>query len=301
MTITGKGRDVLHRGVEGVYFGSAFQFVGDGFRVSNYFPSVNRFLQRFSPFILMDYMSPYEWPGTDKARGVGAHPHRGFEAVTFVYQGKVEHHDNAGNHGVIGAGDVQWMTAGAGVLHKEYQEKEFARTGGIMQAIQLWINLPRKDKMVAPRYQTLLAENMGRIELDDNQGRIRIIAGDYAGVKGPAHTFSPITIYDVELIANARIELEMNESFHCGILVLNGSMFVNGKEKVSETQFALLNNEVGNIEVQAGPDGVMFIVLSGEPLNETYIQHGPFVMSNKQEIVDAYDDLNHGKFGSFDF
>ncbi len=289
------------RGVQGVYHGAPFHMVGDGFRVSNYFPSGTNLGQRFSPFLLMDYNAPYEFPPSEHTRGVGAHPHRGFETVTLAYQGYVEHHDNFGNHGIIGPGDVQWMTAGSGLLHKEYHEKEFSRRGGLFQMIQLWVNLPRAHKMTAPKYQELLDTNMGRLELPDQGGTVRVIAGEYNGVKGPAHTFTPIHLFDIAFKANGVARFELPSHFNTGILVLNGSATVNEAQTVQTGDFVLMDNVPGTITLQGHSDDTLVVVLSGEPIQEPIYQHGPFVMNSKQEIIEAFEDYQSGKMGPVDF
>jgi quercetin 2,3-dioxygenase len=218
------------RKIAGVYRGAPIHWVGDGFRVSNYFPSGNNFGSRVSPFILMDYAPPYRYPPTEShQRGVGPHPHRGFETVTLAFKGSVAHHDSGGNAGVIGPGDVQWMTAASGVLHKEYHEREFARAGGEFHMMQLWVNLPRAHKMDPPRYQALTAAQMGHVELPDGGGHVRVIAGEYEGVKGPAKTFTPVTMFDIRLNAAGEIPLAFPAHENTLLLVMQGEVKVNGQ------------------------------------------------------------------------
>ncbi|WP_239615614.1 pirin family protein [Cohnella mopanensis] len=289
------------RKIEGTYTGAPFHMVGDGFRVSNYFPSGTDFGERFSPFILMDYNAPYTFPPSASVKGVGAHPHRGFETVTIAYEGWIEHHDNHGNHGVIGPGDVQWMTAGSGLLHKEYHEPEFSKRGGLFQMIQLWVNLPREHKMHPPKYQELLKSDMGKIDLPEGGGSVRVIAGDYNGVKGPAQTFTPISLFDIALKANGKAQFELPSSHNTAALVLKGSAKINDSKVAGEGEFTLFENTDGEILIEGLSDDTLVIVLSGQPLNEPVFQHGPFVMNSREELVEAFKDFQSGKMGSSDF
>ncbi|WP_314588653.1 pirin family protein [Paenibacillus terrigena] len=291
----------IFRSIEGIFKGAPFQMVGDGFRVSNYFPSGNPFLERLSPFILLDYNSPYEFPPAHAARGVGAHPHRGFETVTIAYDGYVEHHDNAGNHGVIGPGDVQWMTAGSGVLHKEYQEQSFAERGGIMHMIQLWVNLPQASKMSPPKYQELLKDQMAYVGLPYDGGTVRIIAGEFEGVKGPAETFTPVNLFDITLKQQGQARFALPQSFNTAMLVLQGQVRINDESVASASELVLFKNEQGEILIEGMSEDALVIVLSGEPIHEPIIQHGPFVMNTEREIVEAFRDLRIGKFGNPSF
>lgn len=289
------------RTIEGIYKGAPFHMVGDGFRVSNYFPSGNNFQYRFSPFILMDYNAPFEFPPSNEVKGVGAHPHRGFETVTIAYEGHIEHHDNHGNHGIIGPGDVQWMTAGSGLLHKEYHEREFSKRGGLFHMIQLWVNLPRAHKMHPPKYQELLKEQMGRAELPNGGGTVRVIAGEYQGVKGPAQTFTPIHLFDIAFKANGRAEFNVPSSFNTAALVLRGTATINDSRAVKEGDFVLFSNTPGDISIEGLTDDTLVIILSGEPIDELIYQHGPFVMNSRDEIIEAFQDFQSGKMGSMDF
>ncbi|MFD0620107.1 pirin family protein [Paenibacillus sp. GCM10027629] len=288
------------RSIEGIFKGAPFQMVGDGFRVSNYFPSGNPFLERLSPFILLDYNSPYEFPPARAARGVGAHPHRGFETVTIAYDGYVEHHDNAGNHGVIGPGDVQWMTAGSGVLHKEYQEQSFAERGGIMHMIQLWVNLPQASKMSPPKYQELLKDQMAYVGLPGDAGTVRIIAGEFEGVKGPAETFTPVNLFDITLKQQGQARFTLPQTFNTAMLVLQGQVKINDESVASASELVLFKNRQGEILIEGMTDALV-IVLSGEPIHEPIVQHGPFVMNTEREIVEAFRDLRIGNFGNPNF
>ncbi|QNK56828.1 pirin family protein [Paenibacillus sp. PAMC21692] len=290
-----------YRPIDSVRSGAPFHMVGDGFRVSNYFPSGNELGERISPFILLDYNAPYHFPPSDSARGVGAHPHRGFETVSIAYEGYVEHHDNHGNHGIIGPGDVQWMTAGSGLLHKEYHEREFAKRGGVFHFIQLWVNLPREHKMHPPRYQELLKANMGRVALPNDGGEVRIIAGEYEGTHGPAETFTPITLFDIAFKAGGIAEFELPAGYNTGAIILRGSARVNGEREVGEGAFVLFDNAEGGIAIEALSDDTLVLVLGGEPIDEPMFQYGPFVMNTREEVIQAYADFQAGKMGNADF
>ncbi|WP_370831005.1 pirin family protein [Clostridium sp.] len=289
------------RTIEKIFKGPDSHMVGDGFKVSQYLPVGIGDMKRLSPFLLLDYHAPHYYEPSSTIRGVGAHPHRGFETVTIAYDGKVEHHDNKGNHGIIGPGDVQWMTAASGILHKEYHETEFSKKGGILHMIQLWVNLPKDKKMIEPKYQTLLKSDMGILKLDNNQGEISIISGEVNGVKGPADTFTDINIYNVTLNNNGRVSLNEPSDFNTGILVLKGEIKINGENIGKESDFILFDNVEGSISVEAITKDALFIVLSGRPINEPIVSHGPFVMNTIEEIYQAYDDFRNNKFGSEEF
>ncbi|MGZ9585796.1 pirin family protein [Paenibacillus marinisediminis] len=289
------------RKIEGIYRGAPFNMVGDGFRVSNYFPSGNNFAHQMSPFILLDYNSPFVFPPSDQVKGVGAHPHKGFETVSIAYEGSVEHNDSFGNHGIIGPGDVQWMTAGSGLLHKEYHEKEFSKRGGTFHFIQLWVNLPAAHKNHPPRYQALLKEDMGRVELPDNGGTVRIIAGDYNGISGPAKTFTPIHLFDIDFNTNGKAQFELPASFNTAALVLRGSVKINESHIAKESDFVLFGNAAGEIAIEGLTDDALVIILSGEPIDEPVYMHGPFVMNTREEIIQAFKEYQAGKMGSHDF
>jgi quercetin 2,3-dioxygenase len=273
--------------------------VGDGFRVHNFFPSgYNMGNKRMSPFFMMDYNSKVDFSPREEPRGVGVHPHRGFETVTIAYHGKVAHHDSTGNSGVIGEGDVQWMTAASGILHKEYHEKEFSKTGGPFQMIQLWVNLPAKDKMSKPKYQAITNDQMGKYQLPREGGVVEVIAGEFKGVKGAASTFTPVEMYNIKIKRGASVAFELPEIFNTGILVVEGEVKVNG-EKAPADNFILFKNEGEIISIQAEADSVL-LVLSGEPINEPIAAYGPFLMNTHQELEEAFDDFGKGKFGSLE-
>lgn len=286
------------RSIEMSFKGPETHFVGDGFKVSQYFPQGENLLERFSPFILLDYNEPYYFEPSDVRRGVGAHPHRGFETVTIAYDGAVEHHDNKGNHGIIEAGDLQWMTAGSGVLHKEYHEKEFSKNGGILQMIQLWVNLPREHKMTKPKYQAISKDEIGVYKLDDDKGEIRVIAGEVKGVKGPASTFTKMNIYNVDLKNYGKVILSEPGDFNTGVLILDGEIKINEDSIYKKNDFVLFNNVDGDIILESLTEKSLVIVLSGKPINEPIVSHGPFVMNTIEEIYEAYEDFRNNKFGT---
>ena len=271
-------------------------FVGDGFRVHNFIPSGYHLdMKRMDPFIMLDYNSKFHFSGTDTPRGVGVHPHRGFETVTIAYQGRVEHGDSSGGGGIIGQGDVQWMTAASGVLHKEFHETEWAKEGGIFQMVQLWVNLPAKDKMSPPKYQAIKNSEMKNVDLGEN-GFIEVIAGEFNGEKGPATTFSPVNLMNAKLKSGGKAEFSFPANFNTAALVIEGNIMVNGEEKVPTDHLVLFQNEGESFTIEAAEDSIV-LILSGEPLNEPIYPHGPFVMNTREEIIQAFDDFNNGKFG----
>ena len=271
-------------------------WVGDGFRVHGFFP--NQFLsgRRMSPFYLLDYNSKCDFPPSTKLLGVGPHPHRGFETVTIAYKGKVQHHDSHGGGGVIGEGDVQWMTAGSGILHKEYHEEEFNRTGGTFQMVQLWVNLPAKDKMTAPQYQAITNGEMGRYPLTDDGGLVEVIAGEFNGTKGAATTFSPVHLYNLKLKKGASVKLEFPENYTTALLMIEGGAKINEIVTAPQDNFVLFKRDGEEILVEAKTDSVI-LVLSGEPIDEPVVGYGPFVMNTQEEIYQAFEDFQAGKFG----
>ena len=272
-------------------------FVGDGFRVHNFIPSGFRLdMERMDPFIMLDYNSKFKFAPSARPKGVGVHPHRGFETVTIAYHGKVEHHDSSGGGGVISEGDVQWMTAASGVLHKEFHEKEWSKEGGDFQMVQLWVNLPAKDKMSKPKYQAIENASIAKVPLANNSGEIEVIAGEYKGVKGTATTFTPINMLNVKLNQGAKAEFEMPASYNTGLLVIEGSILVNGTTKGPTNHFVLMANDGEQFTIEATEDAIV-LVLGGEPINEPIAAHGPFVMNTREEIVQAFEDFNKGKFG----
>lgn len=270
-------------------------WVGDGFNVHGFFPHGPMSADRMSPFFLLDYNAKMNFAPRENPYGVGPHPHRGFETVTIAYKGKVEHHDSRGGGGIIGEGDVQWMTAASGLLHKEYYEQEFSRAGGEFQMVQLWVNLPAKDKMTEPKYQAITNGEMGRVSLP-NGGEVEIIAGEFNGVKGPATTFSPVHLMNLKPKAGETIELEFPAEFATAILAIEGSAMINDAEKLPTDHFALFGRDGEAFKVEALEDSVL-LLMSGEPLNEPIAQYGPFLMNTQIEIAEAIEDYRAGKFG----
>jgi redox-sensitive bicupin YhaK (pirin superfamily) len=279
-----------------VYRPASTHVVGDGFHVRNLFPS-NDLDRELSPFLLLDYAGPTYYAPTDHRRGVGEHPHRGFETVTVVYQGVVEHRDSTGNAGTIGPGDVQWMTAASGVVHEEMHEREFAKRGGTLQAIQLWVNLPKAFKMSPPRYQTLLKSEIPVVNVEG--GSVRVIAGEFRGVKGPAKTFTPIHLYDLRLRAGHRTELVLPEGHNTALFVLNGQAVLNGSQVLYEAELAVFGTTGERIAIEA-KDDVTIVVLNGRSIDEPVARHGPFVMNAQEELIQAVNDYQLGKMGHLD-
>ena|ERR1035437_599091 len=283
------------KSIQQILLPPAPHMVGDGFRVHNFFPTgYNIGKNRMSPFFMMDYNSKIDFSPRENPRGVGVHPHRGFETVTIAYHGKVAHHDSTGNSGVISEGDVQWMTAASGILHKEYHEEEFSKKGGPFQMIQLWVNLPAKDKMSKPKYQAITNDQLGKYQLD-NGGVVEVIAGEFKGVKGAASTFTPIEMYNAKIKKGAAVTFDLPENFNTGILVVEGAVKVNG-EKAPADNFILFKNEGETISIEAEEDSILFVI-SGEPINEPIAAYGPFLMNTHEELEQALDDFNKGKFG----
>jgi len=284
------------RSVEAVIAPPPPHMVGDGFRVHNFFPGTKQIGKtRMSPFFMLDYGSKIDFSPKDEPRGVGVHPHAGFETVTIAYHGKVAHHDSAGNSGIIGEGDVQWMTAGSGLLHKEYHEEEFSKKGGPFQMVQLWVNLPAKDKKTKPKYQEITNNKMGKYNLPGEKGFVEVIAGEYSGVKGPATTFTPIHAYNARLKKDAKLDLNFPKEYNTGMLVIEGNVKVNGINAHAD-HFVLLKNDGEDISIETTEDSII-LILSGEPINEPIVAYGPFVMNTWEEIEQAVDDVNAGKFG----
>jgi len=283
------------RSIEAIIAPPAPHMVGDGFRVHGFFPGGRIDKKRMSPFFLMDYNSKIEFSPSETPRGVSVHPHRGFETVTIAYHGKVAHHDSAGNSGIIGEGDVQWMTAASGLLHKEYHEKEFSRKGGLFQMVQLWVNLPAKYKMVAPKYQEITGAMMGKYQLPGDKGVIEVIAGEYKGVKGPATTFTPMHVFNGRLKKGATVGLNFPPNYNTGLLVVEGSATINGKTAGTD-HFVLFKNDGDTINIESNEDAVL-LIMSGEPIDEPIAQYGPFLMNTWEELEQAFNDVNAGKFG----
>ena len=281
--------------IEAIIAPPAPHMVGNGFRVHGFFPGGSIDKKRMSPFFLMDYNSKVEFSPTNEPRGVGVHPHRGFETVTIAYHGRIAHHDSAGNSGIIGEGDVQWMTAASGLLHKEYHEESFSKAGGLFQMVQLWVNLPARYKMTDPKYQEITHTMMGNQVLADDKGVIEVIAGEYKSIKGPASTFTPVQVYNARLKKGASIELSFSTSYNTGILIIEGSAVING-QTASTDHFVLFKNDGELISIEA-PEDAILLVLSGEPIDEPIAQYGPFLMNTWEEVEQAISDVSAGKFG----
>ena len=269
-------------------------WVGDGFPVRTYFSYNDG--PAISPFLLLDYAGPAHFDPAEQPRGVGAHPHRGFETVTIVYQGEVEHRDSAGNGGKIGPGDVQWMTAASGIVHEEMHSREFTRKGGTLEMVQLWVNLPAKDKMSPPRYQDLLDAKIPAVALPGDAGTLRVIAGSYQGSKGPARTFTPIDVWDVRLQARRPVELELPPGHTAMLLVQRGTVRLDSANEAKATEMAFLGRDGDTVKIEATTDARL-LALAGEPIHEPVVGYGPFVMNTKAQIGTAIADYESGKMG----
>lgn len=277
---------------------SNVHWVGNGFPVRSVL-NYNEHARELSPFLLLDYAVPHDFaPGNEK-RGVGAHPHKGFETVTVAYQGELEHRDSSGGGGRIGAGDVQWMTAGNGIVHEEFHSNEFVRQGGTLEMVQLWVNLRAKDKSARPGYQTLLKGDIPTAPLPENSGTVRVIAGEYGGNKGPARTFTRINLWDVKLLSGHSVELPLPEGDTTALLVLSGEVLINDKSSAKEGDLAVFAREGGRIQV-AGSSDATLLVLSGEPIDEPVAAYGPFVMNTQAEIQQAFADYQLGRMGKIE-
>ncbi|MHA3564161.1 pirin family protein [Yersinia enterocolitica] len=284
--------------VQGIYRAPRQHWVGDGFPVRSLF-SYQSHGKQLSPFLLLDYAGPMDFTPTQHRRGVGQHPHRGFETVTIVYDGEVEHRDSTGKGGIIGPGDVQWMTAGGGILHEEFHSDAFAKRGGAFEMVQLWVNLPAKDKMTAPGYQAIRNETIPQVALPEGAGSLRVIAGDYAGKNGPANTFSPLNVWDIRLNQGKSAEFSLPDGWNTALIVLRGTVQVNGDTLARDAEMVLLDSTGSNVTIEANNDAVL-LLLSGEPIDEPIIGYGPFVMNTQEQIAEAIADFNSGRFGSMD-
>jgi quercetin 2,3-dioxygenase len=279
--------------VLGTYGAGSDHWVGDGFPVKNLFPSNGI---EMSPFLMLDYAGPIHFEPATNQRGVGEHPHRGFETVTIAYQGSVGHRDSAGNTGVIRPGDVQWMTAASGVVHEELHEEEFTKNGGVFELVQLWVNLPKAQKMSEPRYQAITKAQIPVIELEGG-GHARVIAGELLGRLGPARTFTPMNIFDVILKAGERFELPLPDGHNAAVVLRKGDVLLNGLDHLSgEALIAPLTEEGDSVTLEAKADTQM-LILSGEPILEPVESYGPFVMNTREEIHRAVEDYRAGRMG----
>ncbi|ENW05959.1 pirin family protein [Acinetobacter beijerinckii] len=281
--------------VVGVYQNKHMHWVGDGFPVYNLF-SYDRLGQTISPFLLLDYAAPYRFEPTNAQHGVGTHPHRGFETVTIAYQGEVTHKDSAGGGGTIKAGDVQWMTAGGGILHQEFHSPEFAYDGGLFEMVQLWVNLPAHSKMTPAKYQAIESTQIQSIDLDDVGSELRVIAGQYQDTAGAATTFSPVNVWDGKIVAGQAHTFYVTERHTTLLVVLSGEVILNDNQRIEAPSLVVLSREEIDFNIKAEQDS-KFLILTGQPLNEPIEGYGPFVMNSKAEIVEAVHDFNSGKFG----
>ena len=281
--------------IQGIHSAPKPHWVGDGFPVRSLF-SYNSHGRHLSPFLLLDHAGPAKFEPADRPRGVGQHPHRGFETVTIVYEGEVEHRDSTGAGGKIGPGDVQWMTAASGILHEEFHSPEFTRSGGTLEMVQLWVNLPAADKLSAPGYQTLLDADIPSVELADGAGRLRVIAGEYDGHRGPARTFTPIDVWDVRLGQGRSATFRTPAGHTLALVMLKGTVLVNGSQVVRESQFVAFDREGTQLQIEANNDASV-LLLGGEPIDDPIVGYGPFVMNTEEEIRQAIDEFNEGRFG----
>lgn len=279
----------------GVYAAPRPHWVGDGFPVRSLF-SYGDHGKALSPFLLLDHAGPQRFEPADAPRGVGVHPHRGFETVTIVYEGEVAHRDSTGAGGLIGPGDVQWMTAASGILHEEFHSEAFTRSGGMLEMVQLWVNLPARDKLGAPGYQTLLNQDIPSVDLPHGAGRVRVIAGAFGGHAGPARTFTPIDVWDMRLNAGATAELAATPGHTLALVVLRGTVLVNEHEVVREGQLLHFDRGGDQVRLEANSDATL-LWLAGEPIDEPVAGYGPFVMNTQAEIAQALTDLRSGRFG----
>ena len=281
--------------ISGLYSAPRPHWVGDGFPVRSLF-SYNTHGRQLSPFLLLDHAGPAEFSPTDTPRGVGQHPHRGFETVTIVYEGEVAHRDSTGAGGEIGPGDVQWMTAASGILHEEFHSEAFTQRGGKLEMVQLWVNLPAKDKMSAPGYQNISNADIPVVQLPDGAGKVRVIAGEFGGQRGPARTHTPMDVWDLRLQRDQHTTLDFAEGNTVAMVVLHGTVMFNGTQVAREGQMVLFDRAAGQVELEANTDATV-LVLAGEPIDEPIAGYGPFVMNTQDEIRQAMDDFNSGRFG----
>ncbi len=279
----------------GVYSAPQPHWVGDGFPVRSLF-TYDTQAEQLSPFLLLDYAGPAQFAPATRPRGVGQHPHRGFETVTIVYQGEVDHRDSTGAGGHIGPGDVQWMTAASGIVHEEFHSAAFTRKGGTLEMVQLWVNLPARKKMAEAGYQTLLDRDIPSVALADGAGRVRVIAGEFDGHRGPARTFTPMDVWDVRLNQGHASRFSLPEGRTLALVMLRGTVLVNGTEVAREAQLVSFDRGGTEIAIEANTDATL-LLLSGEPIDEPIVGYGPFVMNSQAEIAQAITDFNSGRFG----
>ena len=283
---------MAQKAIQGIYKAPQGHWVGDGFPVRSLF-AYNTKGQQISPFLLLDHAGPANFAASDTPRGVGEHPHRGFETVTIVYQGEVSHRDSTGKGGTIYPGDVQWMTAGSGILHDEFHSEEFTKRGGMMEMAQLWVNLPQKHKMAKPGYQAIKATDIPKLSLES--GELRVIAGEYQGEKGPANTYSPLNVWDLAMSSGDQQSLTIPDGWNTIVVVLKGAVEMNDQQAELEDT-VIFNSANTDLNIIAAEDSTL-LILSGEPLNEPVVGAGPFVMNSEEEIIQAFNDFKSGKFG----
>lgn len=286
-----------YRRLQHVYPPPGLHWVGDGFRVLGFLQAYPALEAGMNPFLLLDYHPPYEYPPSKSRRGVGTHPHRGFETITLAFEGAVAHHDSAGGGGEIGPGDVQWMSAASGVLHQEYHAASFAARGGAFHMAQLWLNLPARHKMGPPTYHAILDEEIPRVPLASGLGYVRVVAGEYQGTQGPGRPFTPVAIYDIQLQAGAYCPVSLPASFNVGLLAMEGAARVNETTALPTHHFAHFEPSPGDILIQTETPARL-LLLAGEPIDEPVVSYGPFVMNTMAEIEAAVTDFSSGKFGS---
>ena len=285
------------RNVQQIYRANSQHWVGNGFLVQPLFSHMDE--DRGSdPFLMLDYAAPKDFPADGLERGVGAHPHKGFETVTIAYQGEVEHRDSTGGGGVIGTGDVQWMTAGNGIIHQEFHSEHFSRNGGTFEMVQLWVNLPAKHKSAPARYQHLAKENIPVIALPAQAGTIRLIAGKYQNTQGAAETFTEMNVWDMDLHATQQAELSIPVSHNLLLVVLRGEIRINGEQNARAGELVRFEQQGETFTLQAGTENAKILLLSGVPINEPVAAYGPFVMNTETEIMQAIDDFRSGRFGA---
>lgn len=289
------------RNVKQIYRAISQHWVGNGFLVQPLFSHMGDD-RGTNPFLMLDYAAPYEFSPNEarSPRGVGQHPHKGFETVTIAYHGEVAHRDSSGGGGIIYEGDVQWMTAGSGIIHEEFHSENFSKKGGLFEMVQLWVNLPAKDKNTPPRYQHLAKAGIPVVEFPDEAGCLRLIAGEYKGVKGAADTFTEMNVWDIVLNAGKKAVLEIPEAHNLSMVVLRGNVTLNGKEQADAGQLVGFEKSGGNVHIEAGSEEVKILLLSGVPIDEPVVGYGPFVMNTAEEIRQAISDFKSGKFGSID-
>ncbi|HEK2854354.1 TPA: pirin family protein [Proteus mirabilis] len=286
------------RQVKQIYSAPNPHWVGNGFSMSTVF-SYKENAEQYSPFLLMDYAEPTLFKPVTNARGVGTHPHRGFETVTIAYQGEVSHHDSTGHAGTIAEGDVQWMTAASGILHKEYHSEKMTKEGGMLEVVQLWVNLPSAYKMAQPRYQALKAQDIPHVQLPNAQDYVRVIAGDYANTSGIAMTYSPVNLWDVRLNHAGTSHYAIPEGHNAMLFVVKGAIHLNNSDIVRQHEIAILDTHGDTLTLGSMGDAIV-LILTGEPINEPVVGQGPFVMNTQQELLQAFDDYDNGKFGMMD-